>query len=80
MGRLKELVARDSEDLSSLEKQVEQTDAIFGAGAVIHLASLVLKSLLLLFTKHQKGVLQPFCSFPDNSFIINRPGVDGAVL
>ena len=44
-----------SGDLSSLEKQVEQTDATFGAGAVIQLASLVLKSLLLLFTKHQKG-------------------------
>lgn len=57
MGRLKELVARVSGDLSSLEKQVEQTDVTFGAGAVIQLASLVLKSLLLLFTKHQKGVL-----------------------
>ena len=50
MGRLKELVARVSADLSSLEKQVEQTDATFRAGAVIQLASLVLKSLLLLFT------------------------------
>ena len=51
VGRLKELVARASGDLSSLEKQVDQTDATFGAGAVIQLASLVLKSLLLLFTK-----------------------------
>ena len=44
MGRLKELVARVSGDLSSLEKQVEQTDATFAAGAVIQLASLVLKT------------------------------------
>jgi hypothetical protein len=44
-------------DLFPLEQQVEQTDVTFGAGAVIQLASLVLKSLLLLFTKHQKGVL-----------------------
>ena len=57
LGRMKELVARVSGDLSSLEKQVEQTDVTFGAGAVIQLASLVLKNLLLLFTKHQKGVL-----------------------
>ena len=54
MGRLKELVARVSGDLSSFEKQVEQTDATFGAGAVIPLDSLVLKSLLFLFTKQQK--------------------------
>ena len=58
MGRLKELVARVSGDLSSLEKQAEQTDATFGEGAGIQLASLVRKSLLLLFTKQQKGVLQ----------------------
>ena len=70
MGRLKELVARVSGDLSSLEKQVEQTDATFGAEAVIHLASLVLKSLLLLFTKQQKGVFQPSSSLPDHSFIV----------
>ena len=69
MGRLKELVARVSGDLSSLGKQVDQTDVTFGAGAVIQLASLVLKSLLLLFTKHQKGVLPP-SSLPDNSFIV----------
>ena len=50
-------MARVSGDLSNLEKQVEQTDAKIGAGAVIQLAYLVLKSLLLLFTKHQKGVL-----------------------
>ena len=56
MGRLRELVARVSGDLSSLEKQVEQTDVTFVAGAVIQLASLVLKSLLLLL-KHKKGVL-----------------------
>ena len=31
MGRLNELVARVSGVLSSLEKQVEQTDATFGA-------------------------------------------------
>ena len=64
MGRLKELVARVSGDLSSLEKQVEQTDATF------RLASLVLKSLLLMFTKQQKGVLQPPSSHPDHSFIV----------
>ena len=52
--RLNELVARVSGDLSSLEKQVEHTDATFGAGAVIQLASLVLKSLLFLFNKQQK--------------------------
>ena len=70
MGRLKELVARVSGDLSSLEKEVEQTDVTFGARAVIQLASLVLKSLLMLFTKHQKGVLQPPSSLPDISFIV----------
>ena len=65
MGKLKELLARDSGNLSSLEKQVEQTDATFGAVAVIQLASLVLKSLLLLVTKHQRGVLQSPSSLPD---------------
>ena len=50
-------MARVSEDLSSLEKQVEQTDVTIGAVAVIQLASLVLKSVLLLFTKPRKGVL-----------------------
>ena len=70
MGRLKEPVARVSGDLSSLEKQAEPTDATFGAGAVIQLGSLVLKSLLLLFTNQQKGVLQPPSSLPDNSFIV----------
>ena len=59
--------------MSSLEKQVDQTDATFGAGAVIQLASLVLKSLLLLFTKHQKGVLQPPSSLPTIPF---EPMVD----
>ena len=59
VGRLKELAARVSGDLSSLDKQVEQTNATFGAGAVIQLASLVLKSLLLLFTKQQKEVPCP---------------------
>ena len=70
MGRLKELVARVSGDLSSLEKQVQQTDATFGEEAVIQLASLVLKSLLLMFTKQQKGVLQPPSSLSDNYFIV----------
>ena len=70
MGRLKELVARVRGDLSGLEEQVEQTDAKFGAGAVIQLASLVLKSLLLLFTKQQKGVLQPPSSLPDYSLVV----------
>ena len=65
MGRLKELVASVSGDMSSLEKQAEQTDATFGVGAAIQLASLVLKSLLLMFTKQQKGVLQPPSSLPD---------------
>ena len=63
-------MARVSGDLSSLEKQLEQTDVIFGAGAVIQLASFVLKSLLLLFTKHQKGVIQPPSRLPDDSFIV----------
>ena len=40
VGRLKELVARVSGALSSLEKQVEQTDVTFWAGAVVQLASL----------------------------------------
>ena len=62
VGSLEELVARVSGDLSSLEKQVEQADATFRAGAVIQLASLVLKSLLLLFTKQQKGVPCPSLS------------------
>jgi hypothetical protein len=68
VGKLRELVARESGDLSSLEKLVEQTDVAVGAGALSPLASLVLKSLLLLFTKHQKGVLQSPSSLPDNSF------------
>ena len=72
MGRLKELVPRVIGDLSSLEKQVEQTDATCWAGAVIQLASLVLKSLLLLFTKQQKGVLQPPSSLPDHSFSLQN--------
>ena len=70
VGRLKELVTRVIGDRSSLEKQVEQTDSTIWAGEVIQLASLVLKSLLLLFTKHQKEVLQPPSSLPDNSFIV----------
>ena len=37
----------------------------FGAGAVIQLASLVLRSLLLFFTKHQRGVLQSPSRLPD---------------
>ena len=53
-------------DLSSLEKQVKQTNATIGARAVIQLASL----LLLMFTKQQKGVLQPPSSLPDHSFIV----------
>ena len=64
------LVVRVSGDLFSIEKQVEQTDVTFGAGAMIQLAFLVLKSLLLLFTKQQKGVLQPLNSLPDHSFIV----------
>ena len=43
-------MARVAEDLSSLEEQVEQTEATVGAGAVIQQMSSVLKSLLLLFT------------------------------
>ena len=68
--RLKELVARVSGDLCSFEKQVEQMDATFGAGAVIQLASLVLNTLLLLFTKQQKGMLLLSSSLPDHSFIV----------
>ena len=68
---MKELVARVSGDLSSLEKHVEQTHATFEAGAVIQLASsLVLKSLLL-FTKQQKGVLQPPSSLPDHPLLFS---------
>ena len=37
---------------------------------MIQLVSLVLKSLLLLFTKQQKGVLQPPSSLPDYSFFV----------
>ena len=70
VSRLKELVARVSGEQSSFEKQVEQTDYTFGAGAVIQLASLVLKTLLLLFTKQQKGMLQLPSSLPDHSFIV----------
>ena len=57
VGSLEELVARVGGDLSSLRDQVEHVDVTFGAGTVIQPASLVLKSLLLLFTKQQKGVL-----------------------
>ena len=49
-------------DLSSLEEQVEQTEATVGAGAVLQQMSSVLKSLLLLFTKQQKGVPCPSLS------------------
>ena len=70
MSRLKELVARVSGDLSSFEKQVEQTNYTFGAGAEIQLASLVLKTLLLLFNKQQKGMLPLPRSLPDQSFIV----------
>ena len=63
-------MARVGGDLSSLKEQVEQADATFGAGAVIQLGSLVLKSLLLLFTNQQKGVLQPPSSLPGYSFIV----------
>ena len=62
VGRLEELVARVAEDLSSLEEQVEQTEATVGAGAVLQQMSSVLKSLLLLFTKQQKGVPCPSLS------------------
>ena len=63
MGRLKELVARVSGGLNSLKKQVEQADAIFGAGAVIKLVSLVPKSLPFLFTKyHSFSVTKLQCS------------------
>jgi hypothetical protein len=64
VGRLKELVARVSGDLSRLQKQVEQTNVTFGAGAVNQLASLVLKSLLI-----RKGCSPP-SSLPDNSLIV----------
>ena len=60
VGSLEELVARVGGDLSSLKEQVEQADATFGAGAVIQLVFFILKSLLLLFTKQQKGML-PTC-------------------
>ena len=70
-GRLEELVARVGGDLINLEEQVEQADVTFGAGAVIELASLVLKSLLLLSTKQQKGVLQPSSSLPDYSLLFS---------
>ena len=69
-GQAKELVARVSGELSSLEKEMEQTDATFGTGAVIQLISLIPKSLLLLFTKQQKVMLQPPSSLPDYSFIV----------
>ena len=66
VGRLKELVARVSGDLSSLEEQVEQADATFGAKTVLQM---VMKSLFWLFTKHQKGVLKPSSSLSDYCFI-----------
>ena len=50
-------MARVGGDLTNLEELVEQVDATFGAGAVLQLVSLVMKSLLLLFTKQQKGKL-----------------------
>ena len=46
VGSLEELVARVGGDLSSFKEQVEQAEATFGAGEVIQLVSLVLKSLL----------------------------------
>ena len=70
VGSLEALVARVSADLSCLKKQVEQAHATFGAWAVIQLVSLVLKSLLLFFTKKQNGVLQPPSSIHDHSFIV----------
>ena len=56
--------------LSSLKKQVEQAEATFGAGAVLQLVSLVMKSLFFSFTNQQKGVLQPPSSLPDYSHIV----------
>ena len=49
---------------------MEQAEAPFGAGAVLQLVSLVMKSLFLSFTKQQKGVLQSPSSLPDYSFIV----------
>ena len=53
-------------DLSSLKEQVEQAEATFGAKSVLQM---VMKSLFWLFTKHQKGVLQPSSSLSDYCFI-----------
>ena len=44
------------EDRSS--RKVEQSEPTFGAGAVLQLVSLVVKSLFLLFAKPQKGMTQ----------------------
>jgi len=49
---------------------VEQAEAPFGAGAVLQLVSLVMKSFFLSFTKQQKGVLQSPSSLPDYSFVV----------
>ena len=49
---------------------MEQAEVTFGAGAVLQLVSLVMKSLFLLFTKQQKGVPQPPSSLPDYSLIV----------
>ena len=49
---------------------MEQAEATFGAGAVLQLVSLVMKSLFFSFTNQQKGVVQPPYSFPDYSFIV----------
>ena len=44
---------------------MEQAEATFGAGAVLQLVSLVMKSLFLSFTNQQKEVLQSPSSLPD---------------
>ena len=51
-------------------EKVQHAEATFWAGAVLQLVSLVMKSLFLLFTKPQKGVLQSPSSLPDYSFIV----------
>ena len=57
-------------DWSSLKEQVEQAEPTFGAGAVLQLVDLVMKSFFLLFTKQQKGVPQPLSSLPDYACIV----------
>ena len=70
VDRLKELLARVSGDLSSLEKQVEQADSTFGAEAVSDSSGFLGPEEPPLVVHQATERLQPPSSLPDHSFIV----------